>query len=357
MSEENEILEIYKAYGYPSAQKLAKILADNGVPTKLKIVQDIIAKNTQYQLFKKTKKIVGAHMVSFRPNQIWQADLLDLQKFHNQNHGFRYILIVVDVFTRFAYAVPLKNKEATTVFEAFKKVTNEADSFPEKLITDNGNEFLNRQLTPYLKRNGIVHETNDAGYHPTLGIIDRFSRTIKEKLFKSFSADNNVIWDTKLKGFIEAYNKTPHRSLGDIAPNSVDKNFQLVYNINIQKNHIKNNDRFKVGQYVRKRLAKPLFTKGYKQIYSNTVYTIVKVQGVNALLSDDSTVKLNDLTIVSAPVESQPNKELQHVEIESRIDRRINKEGIKRDDKSIRRNLRERKVNQLEDVRYGKIVY
>ena len=357
-NEENEILEVYREYGYPSAQKLVKILSDNGIVMSLKKIQGIIQKNTQYQTFKKsTAKKVGSHMVAFRPNQIWQADLLDFQKYAKNNHNNRFILIVVDVFTRKAYAVAIKKKTAEDVLNAFKDIVYKAYSFPEKLITDNGNEFLNKMLTPYLEESGVVHETNDPGYHPTLGIIDRFSRTIKEKLFKSFADNKNVIWDTKLAGFINAYNNSPHRSIGDVAPNKVMDNIELVYNINANNNVVKNSARFKKGQLVRIRLARPLFTKGYRQVYSDTVYTIDKVKGVNALLTNGDVVKLNDLSIVLSAVDAEPNIEQKEIEIDKRIDRRVNKEGITRNEVAIKRNLSERKPNQLEDIKYGKIFY
>jgi hypothetical protein len=204
--------------------------------------------------------------------------------------------------------------------------------------------------------NCSADETNDVGYHPSLGIIDRFSRTLKEKLFKSFSLEKNVVWDTKLKSFINAYNKTPHRSLNDISPNKVKDHLEAVYNINIQKNKHQSKHNFASGQNVRVKLARPLFTKGYKQKYSDEVYTIESINGVNAILTNGDKVKLNDLLIVQHTVDNVPNVEKKAVEIDKRIDRRVNKEGIERNEVAIRRSARERKPNQLINE-YGQKVF
>jgi len=91
-------------------------------------------------------------MVAFRENQIWLADLLDMSNYSRDNQGFKWILLVIDVFTRQGFAQPMKSKESANV---------------------NGSEFTNREFQKLLADSNIFHETNDPQYHPTLGLIDR----------------------------------------------------------------------------------------------------------------------------------------------------------------------------------------
>src|ERR1700751_1136589 len=116
---------------------------------------------------------------------MWLCDLLDLQNLSRTNHGKKWILLVIDVFTRRAFGIAMNNKEAGTVLDAFKEVT-EDEGVPRVLLSDNGHEFDNRSMNAYLKENNVTHVTNEPQYHPTLGIIDRLSRTIKEKIYKQF---------------------------------------------------------------------------------------------------------------------------------------------------------------------------
>lgn len=354
------ILESWKQYGYPSAEVLHKILKSNGEETKLDDVKEVINEQLAYQLHRKPKKTIKSHLVAYWPNQIWMGDLLDMQNFSKKNNGYRYVLIIVDIFTRKAFAKALKNKEKDTVLNALKEITKE-NGFPTKFISDNGSEFINKSFKEYLADNNIFQETNEPGYHPSLGVIDRFSRTLKEKLFKSFTANNNVDWISVLPQMVNAYNSSPQSGILDLAPNNVPQNAEMIEELNIYKNQqgIKPTMKFKVGQIVRKLLARPTFTKGYKQKYSATTETIKAIKGVNAVLDNDQVVKLNDLQVISrVPVEIEPFKdEVKAVEIDKKIDRDIRKEGIDRSETSIRRSARERKVGQLINKYGQKIIW
>lgn len=115
----DDLERIYVNYGFPSAQRLYPLL--KGKYTMAEVINFIKAQ-TPYQLHKKQGTQIEGHMTSFSINQIWQADLLDLYSLHRKNKGYKYILIVIDVFTRKAYAEALKNKNANTVLDAFKTI-------------------------------------------------------------------------------------------------------------------------------------------------------------------------------------------------------------------------------------------
>jgi len=113
-------------------------------------------------------------------------------------------LVVIDVFTRKAYAQAMTSKEGTSALHAFSAIANEHENGPEKLITDNGSEFTNKKFQDFLTVNNILHETNEPQYHSTLGLIDRLCRTIKEKIFKYFTDKNETNWVDHLQNIISA---------------------------------------------------------------------------------------------------------------------------------------------------------
>ena len=76
-------------------------------------------------------------------NDTWQADLVDMQQYSKENRGFKYILTIIDVFSKYAYAIPIKNKQGTIIKEAFSKIFK--NQYPLKLQVDRGTEFYNRE--------------------------------------------------------------------------------------------------------------------------------------------------------------------------------------------------------------------
>ena len=144
----SKIIQYYTDYGYPSSSVLYKVMKLAGEKVTLKEVKDAVDTQLTTQMHKKQKIKVSGHMLAFFENEKWLMDLLDMQNFKHSNSGNRYILIVCDVFSRKGYAIPLKNKNADTVLNAFKEIVNN-NGHPAKLISDNGTEFLNHQMKSY----------------------------------------------------------------------------------------------------------------------------------------------------------------------------------------------------------------
>jgi len=115
----------------------------------------------------------------------WQADLLDMSKYANKNGGNRWILIVIDIFDRRAYARAMKNKTAKETATAFEEIIKESTRVPMHLLTDSGSEFKG-ELQKLLDKNKISHRMADPGDHNLLGVIDRFSKTLKTVINNTF---------------------------------------------------------------------------------------------------------------------------------------------------------------------------
>src|SRR3981189_2006426 len=118
----------------------------------------------------------------YRTNKIdglWQADLVEMIEFHNVNDGYRYLLTVVDLFSRYAWARPIKSKNAADVTLAFRSILSQDRRKPKKLQTDNGREFENAPFQLMLTNNGIKLFTISSAYKAA--VVERFNRTLKGK--------------------------------------------------------------------------------------------------------------------------------------------------------------------------------
>lgn len=292
--------EAWQKYGYPSPLRFYKLLKKTDPEITFAEVDKFVRENRTYQLHKKTRRQIQGHIVAYCKDCLWFADLLDMSNYSRQNKGYKWILLCIDTFTRKAYAQPLKRKTKDSVKEGFEAIMDGLDKVDVKiLVTDSGNEFLNKPVQELLKKFKVEHRTVEVGDHNALGIIDRLSRTVKEMIFKDFTERNSVVWYDRLQNYVDAYNSSPHRGIMNLTPNEAgDHKLELV-SLNLEKS-IPAESPFKVGEMVRKRLKRPTFKKGYKQQWGERVHKIEKVNvtGVKALLDNGETVRLDNLQLV-----------------------------------------------------------
>ena len=154
----------------------------------------------------------------FNIDEQWVADLIELQGLARWNKGNRYALTVVDVFSKYAWVEPLKNKTGVAVTQAMQTILTRAGRTPQKLQTDAGKEFYNRTFQNLMKTNGIHHFSTHGDAKAALA--ERFNRTLKEKLYRYLTAKNTQAYLQVLQSIVQGYNATVHRSIG-IAPKDV----------------------------------------------------------------------------------------------------------------------------------------
>ena len=185
-----------------------------------KLVKDWLQAQDTYTLhksirrkFPRRKTIVGG------PNHQFQADLIDLQQFKKDNNGFSYLLTLIDVFSKFAYVVPLQNKNGNTLLDAFKNLF--ASGFKTlSLQTDRGKEFINKKLQSFLKGKQ-VHFFVTQNDEIKASIVERFNRTLKDRMFRYLTHNETRRYIDVLPDFVETYNNTYHRSI-KMSPINVD---------------------------------------------------------------------------------------------------------------------------------------
>ena len=123
------------------------------------------------------------------PNQQWQADLVDMSRLKKVNDGTTFILTVIDMFSKLAWCVPLKNKSAASLVAAFTQLLS--NGAPNTLQTDKGTECLNRSLQKLLKEYGVHHFATH-NEETKASIVERFNRTLKTRMWRYFTKTQSV---------------------------------------------------------------------------------------------------------------------------------------------------------------------
>ena len=198
----------------------------------------------------KRKKVYS----SFKDN-IWGVDLADMQLISKFNKGIKYLLCVIDLFSKYAWVVPLKDKGASIV-NAFQKFLDSSKRKPSKIWVDHGNEFYNNVFKKWVKDNEIeMYSTHNEGKSV---VAERFIKIFKNKIYKHMTTvGKNVCFDV-LDDIVKKYNNTLHSSIKMKPENVTDSSF-VAYS----ETSNKKDPKFKVGDHVRISKYKNSFTKGY----------------------------------------------------------------------------------------------
>ena len=131
-------------------------------------------------IIRKSKK---RKLHSLFTDNIWDADLADMQLTRNFNKGIRFLLCVIDIFSKYAWLFPLKNKKGITITNAFQKISKESNRKPNKIWVHKGSEFYNRSMKSWLETNDIeMYSMHNEGKSV---IAERFIRTLRIKLINT----------------------------------------------------------------------------------------------------------------------------------------------------------------------------
>jgi len=214
---------------------------------------------------------------------LFQADLVEMVEHSNVNDGYRYILTVIDVFSKFAWARPVFRKNGESVSNAMMDIlTNNAERKPflkppKFLQTDAGKEFYNRHFQNMLQEFGTTlyssHSVKKAS------VVERFNRTLKTKMWVKFSAQGTFRWVDMLNNLLTEYNNSVHRTI-KMKPCDVKRSHERY----LQEMHFSNHQlprrgkvKFRVGEHVRINSIKGVFEKGYEPNWSTGIFTIAEV--------------------------------------------------------------------------------
>ena len=260
----------------------------------------------------KKKKVYSA----FKDN-IWGADLADMQLLSKYNKGIRFLLCVIDIFSKYAWVVPLKDKKGISIVKAFQSILKQSNRKPNKIWVDKGSEFYNAYFKKWLRDNDIVmHSTHNEGKSV---VAERFIRTLKSKIYKYMTSVSKNVYIDKLDDIVDEYNNTYHTTI-KMKPADVKDN---TY-INADKEINNKDPKFKVGDRVIISKYKNIFAKGYMPNWSEEVFVIKKVKNTipwTCVIND-----LNGEEITGTFYERELQKTSQE---EFRIEKVIKRKGNK----------------------------
>ena len=217
-------------------------------------------------------------------DKIWAADLADMKAFEDYNDGYTFLLLVIDIFSKYGWIVPLKNKKGVSVAKALENIFQERK--PEKLWTDKGTEFYNKDVKKLLDIYSTENEEKSS-------IVERWIRTMKEKMWKYFTDNNTYRYIDILPDLVEDYNNTVHTSIKMTPIEASKKKNELTAWRNLYPDRYKIYNltpKFSVGDEVRITKKKKVFEKGYTTRWTEEIFTIKKIQNTNPI-----TYKLEDL--------------------------------------------------------------
>ena len=242
-----------------------------------KDVKNWLDKQESYALHKPArKKFTRQRVLVAAPDEQWQADLVDMQEFSKTNNGIKFLLTVIDVFSKYAWVVLLRDKSGPVVRDAFEAIFK-LGRVPKKLQTDNGKEFYNRYVDQLLKRYNITLFST-YNNETKASVVERFNRTLKTDMWHYFTAKNTRKYIDIVQDLVAAYNNRYHRSI-KMSPANVtaakteDIKKNLYGPLKIKPKPVKLN----VGDTVLISKSKRLFEKGYLPNWTYEQFTIFEI--------------------------------------------------------------------------------
>ena len=209
-------------------------------------------------------------------DDIWSLDILDLKDYGPENNrGYRYVLVIIDNFSKFGWTIPLKNKNAHTIKDSFENILINSKRKANLIETDRGKEFYNNIFQDFLNKNNIKLYSRNSSYGAVFA--ERFNRTIRDLLKKIVFERGDAKWIDILLTVTKQYNNKVHSST-KLTPiqASLKKNEGYVYK-NLLDKRKKVTPKFQVNDLIRTADIKKTFSKGDTTNWSYKLYKITEI--------------------------------------------------------------------------------
>ena len=241
---------------------------------KYEDVKTYLNKQRTYTLHKpRRKKFKRNKFVATHRDSHWQADLCDMQALARYNKGHKYILTCIDVLSKYAWAVPIKNKKPESVCLAFQEIFKSGRQ-PWWLYTDCGKEFVGKPFQDFAEKNNFIHRTTRS---PDIkaGVCERFNRTLKTRLWKYFTHKKTFKYLDILPEIVGAINNSYSTAIG-CRPVDVTQENEMEIKARLSGARAKPKYRFNVNDRVRISRDKGVFSKGYLPNFTEEIFIITE---------------------------------------------------------------------------------
>ena len=215
------------------------------------------------------KKFNKRKVYSQFKDNIWGVDLAEMQSLSRKNKGIKYLLCAIDLYSKYVFVIPLKDKKGISIVNAFNKIIKQSGRKPNKIWVDQGGEFHNNVFKKWLSGNNInMYSTYNEGKSV---VAERFSRTLKNKLYKHVTATGKNVYFDVLDDLVNKYNNTKHSTI-KMKPKDIRDNKRVYID-----EHNEKDSRCKVGDRVRISKFKNIFAKGYTPHWSKEIFIVDKI--------------------------------------------------------------------------------
>ena len=239
-----------------------------------KQVKDWLSGQDTYTLHKPIRRKFNRRRVLVgRIDQQWQADLVDLQSVLKNNDGYKYLLTCIDVISKYAWVVPIKNKAGKSIIDAFETIF--AERKPAKLQTDKGTKCLNRPFQKYLNDLNIHHFTTGNDDIKAC-VVERFNRTLKTRMWRYFTKNSTHRYLDVLSRLTKGYNDSHHSKIKANPSDVTTTTKELLRNFHAHPH--KRKVGLTIGDHVRISKTARAFKKGYVANWSKETFKITKIE-------------------------------------------------------------------------------
>ena len=256
--------------------------------------QQLLAKEVFSPQITKFKR---QRIIPLYKDETWSANLIDKSSLSKYNNNYKFILTVIDIFTKYAWAIPLKNKSGLSITNGFKTILSEGRK-PEKLWVDRGSDFYNKTFKSLLKEYGTGKAASGIELYSTYSdlkavFIERFSRTLLHIINKPMFINGDGNWVNILNDAVVTYNNNIHSTINMTpvdASNNPDKVKYYISETASQIISTKATPKFKVGDYVRNADKRNIFSKCYTSNWNRELFKVNEV-----LKAHPPTYKIEDI--------------------------------------------------------------
>ena len=256
---------VYKCFAKKSASLADKYDSGSDIKNENTSNIELAEKLHKSIIIKFEKRKVDSPFIK----SIWGADPANIQLISKFNKGIRFLLYVIDIYSKYTWVLPLNNKKSITITNAFLKVLDESNCKRNKIWVEKGSEFYNKSVKSWLEKNYIeMHSTDN---EKKTVIAEIFITTLKNKTYKYLALISNNMYIDKLDDINNKYNSTYHRTI-KLKP--VDA--KHVYCLNKERN--KESPKCKVCDHIRISKYKNVFAKDYVRNWSEEFFVIKKVK-------------------------------------------------------------------------------
>ena len=272
--DKNMLKELEGIYNPTTREKMERGLVSSLIGTKARFGWGVEEKKTLAEELHKPiiRKFERRRVLVNGIDKIWAADLVDMREFSKFNKGVKYLLAVIDIFSKYGWLIPLKDKTGEAVASALKTIFKERK--PEKMWVDKGKEFYDKDVKELVELYSTENEEKSS-------VVERWIKTMKEKMWKYFTANSTNVYLNQLSELVKEYNNTRHSSFKMTPVEASESENELTAWRNLYPKHLEIRDinlKFSVGDKVRINKKKKTFEKGYTTRWTEEIFTIVEVK-------------------------------------------------------------------------------